>query len=96
MIQLNLVGPALQVGKTLANEVRYAIIISSFFPARSNLIQQVHRQVESRLREHFAQPIAAQPVPARNATRSSIDDEDYEPRRDQHRYRANSRDFATL
>ena len=54
---------------------------------------QVHRQGEARLREHFSQPIAAQPV--RNQTRS-VDDEDPDTRREQRNYRANSRDFATL
>ncbi|GJE92681.1 root hair defective 3 GTP-binding protein [Phanerochaete sordida] len=75
MLQLGLVGPALQVARTMAREV--------------------HKQLETRLREHFAQPITTHPVPVRNQTRT-VDDEDHDLRRDQQRFRANSRDFATL
>lgn len=75
MLQLGLMGPALQVARTMAREV--------------------HKQVEARLREHFAPPITTHPVPVRNQTRT-IDDEDPDMHRDQQRYRANSRDFATL
>ncbi|KIP06964.1 hypothetical protein PHLGIDRAFT_90150 [Phlebiopsis gigantea 11061_1 CR5-6] len=75
MLQLGLVGPAMQIAKTMGGEV--------------------HRQLETRLREHFAQPISSQPV--RNQTRTIEDeDEDSSVRREQHKYRANSRDFATL
>ncbi|EKM54659.1 uncharacterized protein PHACADRAFT_258654 [Phanerochaete carnosa HHB-10118-sp] len=75
MLHLGLMGPALQVARTMAREAQ--------------------KQAENRLREHFAQPISTQPIPVRNHTRT-IDDEDHDMQREQQRYRANSRDFATL
>ncbi|EPT04585.1 hypothetical protein FOMPIDRAFT_1113360 [Fomitopsis schrenkii] len=57
-IQLGLVGPMMQVGRTLGNEV--------------------YRQADTRLREHFAQPALAQPVRARG---NSSDEGNQELRR---------------
>lgn len=72
VVQLGMVGPLFQVGRTVANEV--------------------HRQVNNRLHEHFAQPALAQPV---RAPQSPVRyNETSEDRPD--RPRANSRDFATL
>lgn len=96
MLHLGLMGPALQVTRTMAKEVRDGHPVrrcSTLTHVRDT--SQVQKQVENRLREHFAQPISTQPVPVHNRTRS-IDDEDHDMHREQQRYRANSRDFATL
>ncbi|KAH9910461.1 root hair defective 3 GTP-binding protein [Fomitopsis serialis] len=54
-LQLGLVGPMLQVGRTVGNEI--------------------HRQADRRLREHFSQPTITQPVRAQRADGDEVERE---------------------
>jgi protein SEY1 len=83
IIQLGLVGPLLQVGRTLGTEV-IRPLRSCFLNSVSDVFvrsPQVQRQAVNRLREQFAQPALAEPV--RNRAMEDDDDDRQELRRRQ-------------
>ncbi len=64
IIQLNLAGPLMHVGGSIALEVRHVFGITRLnflvLGRWLTVLTQVKRQTESRLREHFAEPLRAQ------------------------------------
>lgn len=64
IVQLGLVGPLYQVSRTLANEVSF-FLLCAYISVNSSRTLQLQRQATARLREHFREPILAEPVRAR-------------------------------
>jgi len=74
IVQLGLVGPLMQVTKTVAKEVSRGV--PSVLSEGDVESFQIQRQATDRLREHFAQPVLVEPSRTRSGEDSFEDDGD--------------------